>query len=157
MDVVNIYSQSEDVRAQRLSNFTARRFTFGGVECSSIESVLQAFKAPDMRVQEVLCRKTAEQAHRAKGGLDRVWQRAQLLHWQGATYKRSSAQYQTLIATLYDTVYEQDVSFRRDILAAAGATLMHEIGKYDQRETVLTNPEFLGQLHRLQVRALLER
>ena len=37
--------------AGRLSNFTPRRFIFDGVECNSIEGVLQSFKFknPDMQ------------------------------------------------------------------------------------------------------------
>lgn len=38
-----------------LSNFAPRRFVFDGIECNSIEGVLQSFKFKDIEIQKYVC------------------------------------------------------------------------------------------------------
>ncbi len=52
---MNIGSNSSGV-AKRLSNFTARRFIFDGVECYSMEGLLQSFKFKDEHIQVEVCK-----------------------------------------------------------------------------------------------------
>lgn len=40
----------------RLSNFTPRRFVFDGVNCNSIEGVLQSFKFKNPEMQKEVCK-----------------------------------------------------------------------------------------------------
>lgn len=42
--------------AGRLSNFTPRKFIFDGVECNSIEGVLQSFKFKNFEMQKEICK-----------------------------------------------------------------------------------------------------
>ena len=41
--------------AGRLSNFTARNFIFDGVECNSMEGLLQSFKFENIDIQKYVC------------------------------------------------------------------------------------------------------
>ncbi len=154
METLDIYSESAHSVAKRLSNFTPRKFIFDGVSCESIEVVLQAFKISDQTMNAIMCAKTAQSAHLQKSVLDKHWQKSQMLYWAGERFARNSAAYHELVTRLYDVVYEQDVSFREDLVQAVPYRLTHKVGKFDCTKTVLTVPEFLGQLCRLQVRVL---
>lgn len=133
--------------AGRLSNFTARRFVFDGVECGSIEGVLQAFKCPDPEKQVEICRLSGSAAKHAGAGLD--WRTQQQLYWRGEAYPRRSEAYKQLLTRLYDAVYAQDEAFRADILAIRGAKIDHSMGHSNPEVSVLTREEFLSQLRRL--------
>ena len=51
---IDIYSKKRGI-AGRLSNFTRRSFFFDGIECRSIEGVLQSFKFENVAEQRILC------------------------------------------------------------------------------------------------------
>lgn len=133
--------------AGRLSNFTARRFVFDGVECGSIEGVLQAFKCPDPQRQAEICRLSGSTAKHAGSGFS--WREQQQLYWLGEVYPRRSEAYQQLLIRLYDAVYAQDEAFRADILEIRGAKIDHSMGHSNPTVSVLTREEFLNQLRRL--------
>jgi hypothetical protein len=82
-----------------------------------------------------------------------TWKETQVLWWNGIGYHRRGLAYQTLLGDIFDTVYEQDPSFRADLLATGLAPLVHSIGKEDPFDTVLTEEEFIEQLVRLRRRA----
>ena len=136
--------------AGRLSNYTERRFTFCGIECHSIEGVLQSFKCPDPDRQRSICLLSGGAAKYAGSQFD--WKAQQLLYWQGQTYERRSAAYQQLVDQLYDAVFEQDESFRRDLASLRGKPFDHRMGLSNPSETVLTRHEFVFRLRRLAVR-----
>ena len=70
-----------------LSNFAPRRFVFDGVECNSIEGVLQSFKFKDIEIQKYVCTLVGRQA-KSKGRNKKWWQK-QELYWQGVVYENA--------------------------------------------------------------------
>jgi hypothetical protein len=91
-------------------------------------------------------------AKRAGSARD-TWKQDQMLWWRGVTYSRNSQEYQELITRIYDAVYEQDSTFKEDLLAVGNEDICHSIGNPDQRDTVLTEVEMIYQLNRLRIRA----
>lgn len=148
-DTVDINSRATGA-AGRLSNYTTRRFVFDGVECGSIEGVLQGLKCPDIAAQRQICLLAGGWAKKAGGEYD--WQTAQTLYWQGKTYPRRSDAYAALLDRLYDAVYEQDEAFRSDLASLRGRKIDHRMGLTNPADTVLTRLEFVRQLQRLMER-----
>lgn len=133
--------------AGRLSNFTPRRFVFDGVECNSIEGVLQSFKFKNVDMQKEVCKLVGMVAK--KKGANKNWQQYQKLYWNGKEYKRDGKEYQELLDRLYQTVYDQNENYRRDIQSCKSVTFTHSIGKNKKSETVLTSQEFCSRLTKL--------
>lgn len=131
----------------RLSNYTERHFTFEGIQCGSIEGVLQSFKCPDMNEQIRICALSGGWAKHA--GSQHEWKEKQLLYWKGQAFPRCSQEYQHLLDRLYSAVYEQDESFRHDLAAIRGKKIDHRMGLSNPSETVLTRHEFIFRLQRL--------
>lgn len=151
MTVLNIRWKSPVALESQLSNFTPRKFTFEGYMCNSIEGPLQAVKTPQADVQQRICLLPPVQSHRLfKQVIDKDWQSTQKLHWQGVRFERCSAEHYAFMVRLFDAAFLQSESFRTALVDALGKELQHTLGKYDHRKTVLTIPEFLGQLYRLQ-------
>ena len=143
---IDIYSKKHGP-AGRLSNFTKRSFVFDGVECRSIEGVLQSFKFKTYAERRIICGLWGIQAKLTGEFAD--WRESQTLYWNGAEYSRSSVDYQRLLDRLYNTVYEQDEAFRKDIARVRGHHLMHSIGSSDPQNTILTENEFITRLKML--------
>lgn len=130
-----------------LSNFAPRRFVFDGIECNSIEGVLQSFKFKDIEIQKYVCSLVGRQA-KSKGRNKKWWQK-QELYWQGVVYKRDSEDYQSLLDRLYQSVYDQCEGFRKALKATGKAKLTHFIGNNKRSETILTTSEFCSRLTKL--------
>jgi hypothetical protein len=139
--------------AARLSNFTNRPFIFDSVQCTGLEGILQALKCPDPSVQANLCSCNGKEAQRL-GQEFNNWKIDQMLWWKERPYGRSTREYMCLISDLSDSVFEQDPTFREDLLRIGYRAIYHSIGNPDMRDTVLTEVEMLYQLNRLRIRAL---
>ena len=133
--------------AGRLSNFTPRRFIFDGVECNSIEGVLQSFKFKNPDMQKEICKLAGLGAKQR--GASKNWRQYQKLYWNGVEYKRDSKEYQDLLDRLYQSVYDQNENFRRDLQSCKGVTFTHSLGKHKKSETVLTSLDFCSRLTKL--------
>jgi len=133
-----------------LSNFTARHFIFDGVECNSIEGVLQGFKSPYPHIQSEICKLVGIKALRRGRKID--WKKKQELYWKGIPIKRDSDEYQLLLNKLYNCIYEQDESFRKAIRDTGNGVLKHTIGKNKESDTVLTEREFCRRLTQLRIK-----
>ncbi len=154
--MIDIQGGSKNPIAARLSNFTDRTFVFDGVACASIEGVLQALKAKSPSRRADICAMSGRQA-KAAGTAHNDWKEDQLLYWMEDEIFRSSQEYQDLITRIYDAVYEQDSSFKQDLLALGLEQVSHIIGHSDPRQTVLTEVEMIYHINRLRLRALAER
>jgi len=151
--MIDIKGGSKDPRAARLSNFTNRSFIFDGVQCAGIEGILQALKESRFKAQVETCALSGKLAKKA-GAERNTWKESQTLWWREIAYPRNSREYQELLTKIYDTVYEQDPTFKEDLLAVGNEEICHSIGNSDQRDTVLTEVEMIHQLNRLRIRAL---
>lgn len=131
-----------------LSNFAPHGFWFDGVWCASMEGLLQAFKFAQIHQQIACCNTVGIAAKRRGRGRNKHWQRVQTLWWNGETIDRDGPEYQELLDRAYQALATND-SFRRALLATQDAVLTHNIGRRDQRETVLTRREFCSRLTKL--------
>ena len=133
--------------AVRLSNFTERHFIFDGVECASIEGVLQSFKFKDIEEQRKVCALIGIKAKKA--GMKTDWRPMQTLYWNGREFPRDSADYQELLDRLFLEVLNQNPAFVSDLYQTGEHKLIHSLGKDDIRKSILTEREFCDRLERM--------
>lgn len=108
--------------ASALSNFSPYKFVFDGVECNSMEGLLQSFKFSSVEMQIEVCKLVGKQAKfRGKG---KKWYRKQKLYWQGVEYDRASDEYQMLLDRAYAAL-SSNTKFQQALIASGNATLRH--------------------------------
>ena len=129
-----------------LSNFTPHPFVFDGIECNSMEGLLQSFKFSNPEMQKEVCKLVGRQAKFK--GKKKKWFKTQTLYWQGQEFKRDSDEYQELLDRAFDALATNE-GFKKALLATGNATLTHTIGKTKQSETVLTRNEFCSRLTKI--------
>jgi len=149
--MIDIRSDSADPRAARLSNFTERHFVLDGMQCNSLEGFLQGLKVEDLETQKIICQLAGMEAKRT--GKVLLHRDANFLYWEDDAVARDEVGYVELLTRAYDAAYEQDSTFREDLLATGHEELRHTVGQHDPLATVLTETEFLYQLYRLRARA----
>ena len=132
-----------------LSNFSPHPFIFDGVECNSMEGLLQSFKFSNPEMQKEVCKLVGKQAKFK--GKKKKWFRTQTLYWQGKEFKRDSEEYQELLDRAFDALATNE-GFKKALLATGNSTLTHSIGKTKQSETVLTRTEFCSRLTKIRDR-----
>jgi len=129
--------------AGRLSNFTPRPFIFRGIECNSMEGLLQSFKFKDSEIQKYCCTLVGFKAK--SFGANKPWWRTQTLWWQGEPIKRDSEEYQELLDEAFESLFKNEKA-KKCLLSTGSATLTHSIGRIKINETVLTRQEFCSRL-----------
>lgn len=132
--------------ASALSNFAPYKFIFDGVECNSMEGLLQSFKFKDFEIQKEICKLVGKQAKFK--GKKKKWFKTQTLYWNNVEYKRDSDEYQELLDRAFNSLFEND-KFKNALKSTNNAVLKHSIGKTRKNETVLTTSEFISRLNRL--------
>ena len=137
-----------------LSNFAPHPFVFDGVECNSMEGLLQSFKFSNPEMQREVCKLVGKQAKFK--GKKKKWFKTQTLFWQGEKFKRDSEAYQELLDRAFDALSTNE-GFKRALLATGNSTLTHSIGKTKQSETVLTRTEFCSRLTAIRERLQCEQ
>lgn len=135
--------------AGTLSNFTANYFTFDGVECKSMEGLLQSFKFENDNSQKATCLLTGFKAKSKGKNRNKQWKRRQVLWWNGEEFDRSSKEYQWLLNRAFLSLFRQSVKFRSALTASGNSVFTHSIGNSNKRETVLTEREFCSRLQYL--------
>lgn len=127
-----------------LSNFAPHKFVFRGVECNSVEGLLQSLKYSNPEMQKYIC--TLVGFHAKKTGSKKNWRERQTLYWQGKEIDRQSGEYQELLDEIYQELFDQCDGARRALLATQNANLTHSIGKKKKSDTILTQQEFCSRL-----------
>ena len=135
--------------AGKLSNFTGFKFIFDGVECASMEGLLQGFKFENLEAQIITCGMVGYNAKKKGRGRNKRWQSLQTLWWNGKSYSRKSKDYQNLLNRAYNELYNQNEHFRKALKDAKSAIFTHSIGNNNEKETVLTEREFCYRLQYL--------
>ena len=133
--------------ASALSNFAPHSFVFDGVQCNSLEGLLQSLKFSSPEMQRHICTLVGYAAKKA--GKNKNWRVKRLLYWKGQPIKRDEKEYQVFLDAIYNAVYAQNESFRKALKATGNATLTHSIGRTSESETILTQREFCSRLTKL--------
>ncbi len=128
-----------------LSNFTEHHFVYDGVECHSMEGLLQSLKYEDPKKQLEICQMVGREAKAAGNKCPRNWKKSGMLFWQGFMFDRSGPQYFEFLNEAY-LALSRDVKVREALLATGDAMLVHTIGKVSPYKTVLTTDEFCSRL-----------
>ncbi len=149
--MLDIRGSATDPLVARLSNFTDRTFSFRSVQCAGLEGILQSLKCSDFKIQKEICALRGREAKRFGNNYNN-WKDTQMLWWNERSFNRAGREYFDLITSIYDAVYDQDVTFRNDLLAVGHEDICHSIGNPDMRDTVLTEVEMIHQLNRLRIR-----
>ncbi len=134
-----------------LSNFAPHSFIFDGVQCSSMEGLLQSFKFDKPHIQETVCLLVGLSAKRRGQKRNKAWKRVQKLWWKGVEYDRHGDAYQELLDRAFDAL-SNNSSFVKALLATGNSTLTHSIGKSKEQDTVLTISEFCSRLTKIRNR-----
>lgn len=140
--------------ANKLSNFAPHRFVFDGVECHSMEGLLQSFKTKSEPMQAQICTLIGMAAKMAGSGKN--WRQKRTLYWKGKPYRRDKPEYQELLTRAYDALYTAE-SFRDALRAAGNAVFSHSLGHNNVSDTILTTREFLRQINRLREKLQAEK
>ena len=138
-----------------LSNFQNYGFVLDGVECASMEGLLQSLKTKNIALQKEICGRWGKEA---KNSFEKKWQNmwwklTGILYWQGKPMRRRSDEYQYFLDRAYDALYSNP-EFVKALLEAKGKKLIHSVGKHSTHETVLTEYEFLSRIQRYREKAL---
>ena len=141
--------------AGRLSNFTTRYFVFDGIQCNSMEGLLQSFKFENIESQKATCLLVGGAAKKKGRGRNNYWQSKQKLWWNGKSYLRKSKDYQILLNRAYNSMYSQSEQLRNDLKNSQNAIFSHNMGSNNEKETVLTEREFCSRLQHLKDKGLL--
>ncbi|MFZ5424876.1 MAG: hypothetical protein ACOZAO_03670 [Patescibacteria group bacterium] len=134
-----------------LSNFAPHPFTFDGIECASMEGLLQAFKSDKIHIQREICKLVGRKAKNRGKNRNKRWKSQQKLWWNGKEFDRHGPEYQQLLDRAFEALAENE-GFKRALLATGNAVLKHTIGKSDPRDTVLTKREFVSRLTKIRMR-----
>ena len=134
-----------------LSNFAPHPFVFDGVECASMEGLLQSFKFDKTHIQVEVCKLVGLAAKRRGQKRNNHWRERQELYWGDFAYDRHGIGYQKLLDRAFDALANND-GFKRALMATRGMTLTHTIGSNDPSLTVLTRREFCGRLEKIRER-----
>lgn len=130
-----------------LSNFAPHPFVFRGVECASMEGFLQSLKFDKPHIQIEVCKMVGRQAKFKGKGRNKAWKKGQTLWWNGVPMKRESKMYSDLLDEAYSELSKNE-KFAKALLATGNAVITHSIGSNKVSETVLTESEFCGLLHK---------
>ena len=145
-----------DYPADVLSNFHENGFILDGVECASMEGLLQSLKTKNIALQKRICLLSRGEAKNIfKHKIQNLrWKLTGVLYWQGKPMRRASDEYQRFLDRAYEEMYASNPKFVRALIDSSGKKLIHTVGKSSTRRTVLTEYEFLSRLERLRDRAL---
>lgn len=140
--VIDIGSEN-DLLGLSLSNFQPYDFIFDGIECSSMEGLLQSFKFQDPELQIKICQLVGVKA-KFKGKKSK-WFQHQKLYWLGKEYARDSKEYQELLDRSFDAL-SSNLDFFEALKKTSDKKLIHSIGKSQINLTCLTEDEFCSRL-----------
>lgn len=132
-----------------ISNFARNLFVFESVPVVSMEGLLQAFKFPEIDMQDKLCLMEGIIAKNRGKAMNSTWQKNQTLYWRDRAYERSSIAYQGLLDRAYLALASQSKDFRLALRSSGTAVLTHRIGHNNPKETILTEAEFISRITRL--------
>lgn len=136
-----------------LSNFAPHSFMFDGVECASMEGLLQSFKFDKTHIQVEVCKLVGIKAKYRGKKRNKAWKQVQKLWWKGIAYDRHGDEYQHLLDRAFDAL-SQNESFKRALVATHNSSLTHTIGNTKEFDTVLTEREFCSRLEKMRARLL---
>ena len=138
--------QNREYPSCTLSNIAPNTFTLDGIECGSMEGLLQSLACEDIETQKKICGLDENKARFAHRKIKKDWKETQILWWQGTPMEREGIEYQSFLDEAYQAMYEQSQTFRNALDASGNALFTQKRGKDNKKETLLTRREFFTRL-----------
>lgn len=157
MKQIDIHSKGE-YPANVLSNFYPNEFIFDGVRCASMEGLLQSLKTKNKKRAELVRSYSGKHAKMffSRKPQNLRWKLTGKLYWNGRAMSRYSDEYQRFLDEAFFAMC-QNPCFSKALADAAQLQLSHSIGKTDERDTVLTEYEFISRLQKCRERVLCQK
>lgn len=144
---INVGFKIKSSLSKALSNLFPYQFYFRGFELNSIESFFQGIKFPNADIQKYVFAYSGTEAYHIQSVSDYNWRATGTIYWQGKTFNRESAEYESLVDEVYISAIQNPLY--RQVLKKANKYILHSIGKTDKKETVFTREEFEKELNML--------
>ena len=147
-DIVNVGYIIHGAESKVLSNLFPYKFYFKGNKLACAESVFQAFKFKDKKLQKYVFEYEALNANRVKGCSNYDWKVTKKLYFLGKEIDRNSAEYEDFIDELYVSMLQNPL-FVQALKNVGDKYIMHAMGETDKSKTTFTRFEFEKQLNTL--------
>lgn len=141
---MEIYSKNGYPSAS-LSNFAPHQFVFDGVQCNSMEGLLQSFKFNSKNIQIEVCKLVGLEALHYGASRNTAWKFKHTLWWNEKPYPRCSQEYSELLDSAY-LALAQNEEFKQALIDTGEVLLTHSMGRAKKNDTILTESEFCGRL-----------
>lgn len=142
---MDILSNSPNDIARALSNLHGNHFIFRDYEIASMEALLQSLKMADAARQRATWGLIGQKARNS--GQSYKWQSQDFkLFWQGKAMIRFDKPYQLFLNEAYMSLFMTNQPLLIKLVSTKDEAITHSIGKNHQKETVLTESEFVGRL-----------
>ena len=145
----------KDELTSPLSNLFPHKFVFYTCDedkttCLSMESFIQSLRVKDPLLQKYVCENyTGLAAYKLRRTLG-DWRDDGIVYWQGKPIIREFEEYDKLITTAYDRLFESNPIFREVVLKKfKNFHIIHSIGDDSRSQSLLTEDEYRYQLNRL--------
>ncbi len=131
-----------------VSNLFPYKFYFRGYKMGCIESVFQAFKFKEKKLQKMVFRYEALNANRVKGCASYDWSISGKVYFLGKEMARDSKEYDDFIDELYVSLLQNPL-FVQALKNIGNRYILHSIGIEDKTKTTFTRAEFEKELNTL--------
>ncbi len=129
-----------------LSNLFPYKFYFKGHKMACAESVFQAFKFKDKKLQKFVFEYSALNANRVKGCSDYDWKESGKVYFLGKEYDRYSKEYELLLDEMYVSMLQNPL-FVQALKNVGDKYILHAMGEEDRNKTTFSREEFEKELN----------
>lgn len=145
-DILNVRFNSKVPYSKCLSNLFPYEFKFRGKKVNSIESVFQALKFRDKKIQKEILKYSGLESNFIKVSNDFDWKIEGYLYWMNKKIKRDSKEYELFIDELFVSALQNPL-YRGVLKNVFDKYILHTLGVLSKNETVFTREEFEKQLN----------
>lgn len=131
-----------------LSNLFPYKFYFKGYKMACAESVFQAFKFKNKKLQKYVFEYSALNANRVKGCSDYDWKESGKVYFLGKEYDRFDKKYELLLDEMYVCMLQNPL-FVQALKNVGDKYIMHAMGEEDSKKTTFSRFEFEKELNAL--------
>lgn len=131
-----------------ISNLFPYKFYFKGYKIACAESVFQAFKFKDKKLQKLVFDYEALNANRVKGCSNYDWTKSGKIYFLDKEYDRKGKDYELLIDEMYVSMLQNPL-FVQALKNVGNKYILHAMGEEDKSKTTFSRAEFELELNAL--------
>lgn len=129
-----------------ISNLFPYKFYFKGYKISCVESIFQAFKFKNKKLQKLVFEYESLNANRIKGCSDYDWTESGIVYFLGKEMNRDSKDYEDFVDEIYVSLIQNPL-FVQALKNVGNRYILHSIGLEDKTKTTFTRAEFEKELN----------